>query len=282
MSVYRCNEPGWCLVALPDGRRGLWYRETREKGHLVGLELCAGRAGDDHYVDVRLYETLTHSTLDTLAHALSATSGASANRADQVRGEDGPISPEDAVLLRHAEASELMITVDALQKLAARLRAPEAAPPPDLVEPLDLLSLVELLDPKAAAAALVSDLSGALDRAAKGDEIRVVMRALDGLRSELGALASQADQAPIEHGAPNVVNVHAEGKRGLEIGGIVRALERAEVLPDERLFALAVRAELGELAKRAERRRADPRAARGCLPIRAELGELAKRVHERR
>lgn len=53
MSCYRCNEPGMAPIVIPDGRRGLWTRETKDAEDLpVRLEICAGREGDDAYVSL--------------------------------------------------------------------------------------------------------------------------------------------------------------------------------------------------------------------------------------
>lgn len=47
MSLNRCHEPGWRRIGRIDKpqRRSLWIRESRG-----GIELCAGREGDDAYV----------------------------------------------------------------------------------------------------------------------------------------------------------------------------------------------------------------------------------------
>lgn len=51
MSCFRCNDVGMVPIAIPDGRRGLWTRETKDANALpVRLEICAGREGDDSYV----------------------------------------------------------------------------------------------------------------------------------------------------------------------------------------------------------------------------------------
>lgn len=55
MSVHRCLEPGWYLAVRddPSRRRGIWIKETRgEGGRIVQVELCAGREGDDAYVQI--------------------------------------------------------------------------------------------------------------------------------------------------------------------------------------------------------------------------------------
>jgi len=44
----RCTQPGWIEVCKPDGRRGLWVRTSAGS-----VELCAGREGDDAYVQMR-------------------------------------------------------------------------------------------------------------------------------------------------------------------------------------------------------------------------------------
>lgn len=43
------NESGWQLLAMHDhaGSRGLWFRESKGS-----LELCAGRCGDDAYLQI--------------------------------------------------------------------------------------------------------------------------------------------------------------------------------------------------------------------------------------
>ena len=48
--MQRYKEPGWERVTPPDkaGRRALWMREVPGGG----LELCAGREGDDAYVKI--------------------------------------------------------------------------------------------------------------------------------------------------------------------------------------------------------------------------------------
>ena len=60
----RCEEPGWTLVASHDqtGRRGLWMRGDA----LDGIELCAGREGDDEYVCHKPGETLTGEVLSRI------------------------------------------------------------------------------------------------------------------------------------------------------------------------------------------------------------------------
>lgn len=60
----RCNGPGWIELACPDGRRGLWARVTDK-----GIELCAGREGDDAYV------SLPWETIDDLASVLGYAKG---------------------------------------------------------------------------------------------------------------------------------------------------------------------------------------------------------------
>lgn len=45
--MMRMNEPGWVELARPDGRRGVWIRVTDR-----GIELCAGREGDDEYLSL--------------------------------------------------------------------------------------------------------------------------------------------------------------------------------------------------------------------------------------
>lgn len=52
----RCKEPGFIEVCRPDGRRGLWYRQTPSVTEAdisvppaTVIELAAGREGDDDY-----------------------------------------------------------------------------------------------------------------------------------------------------------------------------------------------------------------------------------------
>lgn len=46
----RACEPGWICISMhdPAGRRGLWFRRTSDGG----VELCAGREGDDAWAKV--------------------------------------------------------------------------------------------------------------------------------------------------------------------------------------------------------------------------------------
>ena len=65
MMFCRCDEEGYLELAKPDGRRGLWMRET-----LQTLELCAGREGDDDYVKLVVGDRLTLETLHRLQGAM--------------------------------------------------------------------------------------------------------------------------------------------------------------------------------------------------------------------
>lgn len=47
--MIRCKGPGWVELAYPDGCRGVWMRVTDQT-----VELCAGREGDDVYVEFRI------------------------------------------------------------------------------------------------------------------------------------------------------------------------------------------------------------------------------------
>lgn len=66
----RCDEPGWTLEVRddPSGRRGIWTRSSSPDR----LEICAGREGDDAYLDVRVGQLVTPRLLaalrDVLAH----------------------------------------------------------------------------------------------------------------------------------------------------------------------------------------------------------------------
>jgi len=122
MSGYRCNEPGWRLAALPDGRRGIWYREVREHDVLVAIELCAGREGDDAFVRLDRFETLDSRALGEIAEIFSRGAWSCELRADEVTRERGPLAPGDAGLVRDAEASALELVADRCRDLAARLR----------------------------------------------------------------------------------------------------------------------------------------------------------------
>lgn len=66
--MMRAHEPGWTLVAShdPTGRRGLWMRGDSAEG----IDLCAGRDGDDVYVALRPGDVVTGETLSNLYCAL--------------------------------------------------------------------------------------------------------------------------------------------------------------------------------------------------------------------
>lgn len=65
----RILQPGWIQVAGhdPSGRRGLWYRGSPEQG----VELCAGREGDDCYVCLPPGQVLTAEVLYNLWDCLA-------------------------------------------------------------------------------------------------------------------------------------------------------------------------------------------------------------------
>lgn len=90
MSACRCAEPGWTLVASHDdtGRRGLWMRGDAQEG----IELCAGREGDDEYVSLKPGETLTGEMLSRIyACMLSLGDPPGIDDVARVRvGEDEP------------------------------------------------------------------------------------------------------------------------------------------------------------------------------------------------
>ena len=70
--MFRCNEPGMVPIIIPDGRRGLWTRETRdERGRPTRLDICAGREGDDAFVSMAAGVPPTSLDLFSLHDALS-------------------------------------------------------------------------------------------------------------------------------------------------------------------------------------------------------------------
>lgn len=83
----RKDEPGWELIADPDGRRGLWMRQT-----VTHLELCAGRDGDDTYVKIELGQEVTTRTLASLAEVMETLRYAVELERDTVWHEAGRIS----------------------------------------------------------------------------------------------------------------------------------------------------------------------------------------------
>jgi len=73
--MMRCKEPGWVKLTCPDGRRGVGMRVTDG-----AVELCAGREGDDAYVEFRIATivvpeqlTMVREILDSLAFAKELT-----------------------------------------------------------------------------------------------------------------------------------------------------------------------------------------------------------------
>lgn len=70
--MIRSNEQGWTPLSIPDGRRGIWIRVTKDE-----VALCAGREGDDTLVVFRRGDTvgaahiaLAEDVLDTFRCAL--------------------------------------------------------------------------------------------------------------------------------------------------------------------------------------------------------------------
>lgn len=57
----------WSCCSFHDesGRRGIWYRLTKD-----GVELCAGREGDDDHVLITVGDVVTEETVRKLAGAL--------------------------------------------------------------------------------------------------------------------------------------------------------------------------------------------------------------------
>lgn len=58
--MLRCNEPGWIMLACPDGRRGVWMRVENDT-----IELCAGKEGDEDYLKLQLREPVTKKHIQT-------------------------------------------------------------------------------------------------------------------------------------------------------------------------------------------------------------------------
>jgi len=78
----RCDEPGWTLIALADGRRGIWTRDTGSGDKRV-IEVCAGREGDDEYVRLAVGEQVTEQHLFQLEGIFSAFSWATEIAGDE-------------------------------------------------------------------------------------------------------------------------------------------------------------------------------------------------------
>lgn len=73
----RAEGPGWVLCSMldPAGRRGLWLRPTYQReGLLERLEICAGREGDDYFVDLRPGEAIDLPALHELEGAINTGS----------------------------------------------------------------------------------------------------------------------------------------------------------------------------------------------------------------
>jgi len=60
------NEPGWVPLSIPDGRRGIWARITKDT-----FELCSGREGGDEHVVFKKGESVTEETLYHAREVLS-------------------------------------------------------------------------------------------------------------------------------------------------------------------------------------------------------------------
>ncbi len=65
--MLRCEEPGYICVTMGDHRRGLWYRIAD-----AGIEVCAGREGDDDHVKLRVGELVTAQQIAELAGCLES------------------------------------------------------------------------------------------------------------------------------------------------------------------------------------------------------------------
>jgi hypothetical protein len=94
----RAMEPGWIVASFhdPSRRRGLWFREKRlnhhdlgcnaseplsdylgcceSYGRIVGIEICAGREGDDVYANLTDGMVLDSKTLTMIEDALGRAS----------------------------------------------------------------------------------------------------------------------------------------------------------------------------------------------------------------
>lgn len=68
--MLRAFEKGWTCCSLhdPSMRRGLWYRTSDDD---TSLELCAGREGDDEYIQLKVGQTLTKENLKALGSILN-------------------------------------------------------------------------------------------------------------------------------------------------------------------------------------------------------------------
>lgn len=64
--MIRCEEQGWVPLSIPDGRRGIWMRVTKDK-----VELCSGREGDDNHVSFKLGEKVSERDIYEAGEVLS-------------------------------------------------------------------------------------------------------------------------------------------------------------------------------------------------------------------
>lgn len=123
--MYRCNEPGWKVVAVPDGKRGLWYRLSEGK-----IELCAGKDGDGHYIVVGVGDVVSETTVHHLAEALGSAHYSAELRWEQVMNNHGDTpSATEMSLLCALQAEALDEMADTISDLAKKMRATCAADP---------------------------------------------------------------------------------------------------------------------------------------------------------
>lgn len=119
--MYRCNEPGWKVVAVPDGKRGLWYRYTEGK-----IELCAGKDGDGAYFSIGAGETVSVATVSALADVLGSAHYSASLRWEQVMNNHGdPPSPADWGTVRAIQAEAMDEMADTIRDMAKRMRGTE-------------------------------------------------------------------------------------------------------------------------------------------------------------
>lgn len=97
MTMFRCDQEGYRVVVVPDGRRGLWARESRERaedgeGALLRLELAAGREGEDAHASVSVGQTVDARLLHELAEVIGFARWAGEVAADDAWGADGALT----------------------------------------------------------------------------------------------------------------------------------------------------------------------------------------------
>lgn len=115
----RSSEPGWLPVGAPDGRRGVWVRETDD----LEVEFCAGREGDDEHARLAPGAALDAATMVAL-RAIAARAAWSRELAESDRASVSARAEADGTF---AQCLELADRLDEARRdgLAecARLRA---------------------------------------------------------------------------------------------------------------------------------------------------------------